>query len=761
MITDKDRLAAARVAIARYTPGVGGGSSIDTIPTDWPSITTDADNTIRLLVCDGGLAQCSFMVATTLDDYIVDWGDGTSDNCISGEFAMHTYVKGTGIACSRGYTTFIASITSSSPIIAMAVNDAPGLLACYINASSLTMLDSFVGNCSALESVISAVPLTNVASAMAAFGYCSNLHVVDLPGLSSLINAYGMFVDCVRLKNIDVSSMVNVQNAGSMFSACSSLEQLDISMLTSLTDISAIVAYCYSLRCIQLPTILAADAWSIFSNTQLGPEYLAALHACSDISSAFYRASGIFSAHISGFAANNIRSIFQYSHSIAYAYIENMPNLTDCSYALADCPSLIEAHIDLPNITSGNSLFYDSNRLTNVQLHSTNNITDAEDMFYGCNTLVTLDTSHFRKVTNAEGMFSRCYSLKQIDMTNFVSVTNADNMFFATAIESIDSSGFGSVTNAREMFCGCHDLKGELCDLTGLTSVTDAYEMFYGCNFTSIDLTGLSSVSNAYAMFTYCYDLISVDATKLGFLTDIRQMFNQCWHLQYVKFDMSKMQNNRSTSGLFSGVGSWYNSDTGQYETSELTVECINCTTANTTNILGATGVVHGIASSPSTQVGDVYAIGNATLKTLTIDVPSALLISIQNNPVLSSVSIANTMLQHGMYIINNAILASLNLGTVTLYDPNVTGTDNYYIWLNNNASLATISINLVILQASYSIQLAIFNNKLSSAALDSLFASLPSVSAYSCNVIYGGNPGTSTCNPNIAASKGWIMQLS
>lgn len=94
---------------------------------DWIDIRENVpENGISLLVCDLAYRTPAFICTTSGGTYAVDWGDGSPvENYASGARAQHTYIKGAGRPCARGYTTFRVNITS------------PNLTRFYVTRSSV------------------------------------------------------------------------------------------------------------------------------------------------------------------------------------------------------------------------------------------------------------------------------------------------------------------------------------------------------------------------------------------------------------------------------------------------------------------------------------------------------------------------------------------------------------------------------------------------------------------------------------------------
>lgn len=90
-------------------------------PSDWLDMPelVDGDDQINLLyaIWSGQTNYCAFDVVTTSGDYVVDWGDGTSDTYASGTQAEHEYAW-TGVSSStystRGYRQAMITISADT-----------------------------------------------------------------------------------------------------------------------------------------------------------------------------------------------------------------------------------------------------------------------------------------------------------------------------------------------------------------------------------------------------------------------------------------------------------------------------------------------------------------------------------------------------------------------------------------------------------------------------------------------------------------------
>ena len=291
--TELQRIINSKVAIKTAIEGKGvtvGTGTIDTYaakideittgsagwtpPADWQDITSTVTNQVKLLVADTNLTY-AFNVVTNSGTWSVDWGDGTSTNGItSNTVTQHTYVRGAGVACSRGYTTFVISIKSDTGNVTafnvrqhnkLTVRQQHDIL--WANISKLTNLTTCAnmfydatGNdvyCTQLESVILPTTWGGVTSCYNMFYGCYGLHNFNLPtSWGGITNLGGMFQLCYSLQNITLpSSWGSVTNLTNMFTSCESLEHITLPSSWGLVSSVPYLFYnCHTLHNVTLPT---------------------------------------------------------------------------------------------------------------------------------------------------------------------------------------------------------------------------------------------------------------------------------------------------------------------------------------------------------------------------------------------------------------------------------------------------------------------------------------------------------------------------
>ena len=216
-------------------------------------------------------------------DFVVDWGDGSSNIITSYNQAekLHTYSTGgvytisiTGL-CEAWFSYFSADrlkLTSidqwgNTGFVNMenaffgcdkltTVNDIDGTW-----CSSVTNMQSMFMNCESLTTLdVSTWDVFNVTDMNGMFFGCSSLTTLDVStwDVSNVTNMGGMFGNCSLLTTLDVSTwdVSNVTIMTSMFFGCSSLTTLDVSTwdVSNVTDMQQMFMSCESLTTLDVST---------------------------------------------------------------------------------------------------------------------------------------------------------------------------------------------------------------------------------------------------------------------------------------------------------------------------------------------------------------------------------------------------------------------------------------------------------------------------------------------------------------------------
>ena len=189
----------------------------------------------------------------------------TSDN-----LASHTYIKGTGSPCIRGYSTFVITITASGNITRFYARDSItlknsnnyGYLECIINIPTLTtcvgmfylpngsisQLESCIFECNtdsvaSFYSAFSGIPSfsnlviksSNTCTTMAYMCDTTGLKFIDLPALDSITDFTRAFYRC-KLETFTVISMAGATSIFNMFRDNNNLEEVILPNMNSLIN---------------------------------------------------------------------------------------------------------------------------------------------------------------------------------------------------------------------------------------------------------------------------------------------------------------------------------------------------------------------------------------------------------------------------------------------------------------------------------------------------------------------------------------------
>ena len=170
-----------------------------------------------------------------------------------------------------------------------------------------------------------------------------------------------------------------------------------------------------------------------------------------DMSSMFYRCSGLTSLDLSGFDTSAVTSMLSMFHGCSGLTSLDLSGfdtsaVTSMDYMFSDCSSLTSLDLsgfDTSAVTSMSRMFAYCSGLTSLDLSgfNTSAVTSMLSMFHGCSGLTSLDLSGFdtSAVTSMDYMFSDCSSLTSLIL--------GPNFFKAPNVTSIDFSYCSKWTN--------------------------------------------------------------------------------------------------------------------------------------------------------------------------------------------------------------------------------------------------------------------------------------------------------------------------
>ncbi len=542
-------------------------------PSDWPVIT-DVINEVQFLMSD--LLLKNTINTTYIDltgngaSIYIDWGDGTIDTISTpgSTLTTHTYVKGSGTACSRGYTTFKVRVYPESNTIGGPITGKTARLngvvkivgtstegSTYLNTSGV--LEAYYGqdtcqtnmnswfqgdrttagsiNFNFLEYVKMPNDIQNEAnqttiSFNSMFASCYNLQKVLMPyttNASSSIDMTSMFAN-TKIKSISVSYLLGITNtavttATSMFSGCSLLNTIDQYTVEAF-DRPTIYPYLNPQKTSILTGFISASQMfvscgnlrSIGINLRNMTVANAFLSSCTNLSFATISEWPI--------ANCNLVSFFNSCSELETIYWPNAATSTavlSMSLFLNSCFNL-RGVITMPiNLTTGSDLssfFSSCGNITEIIFQSGTtflNITSMINMFGNCTSLskITLPDNITGTAYTTNTMFSACYSLQTVTP---ISGTAGDGV--------VNLIGLSAISSMNSLFINSKSVKNVILP-DSMPNLTAAANSFQNCSsLTSVKMpTTTGAITSYSSCFSSCVSLIgltlSSPSNSVGFFS--------------------------------------------------------------------------------------------------------------------------------------------------------------------------------------------------------------------------------------------------
>jgi surface protein len=279
-------------------------------PEDWLPMPMGITSTDQIFVGLHAVIEdsdnfCAFRFTTSVGQYQVDWGDGStptlhdSNTIAQYQYNFATYDTGNTTLSSRGYKQAMITVTPvsgnlltcdfqqrfvTSPVQNQAYST--GFLDCILsmpNASSgesilfggITVRHSYIErfdiktiggcttigsgannglfmNCTSLQSV-SLFNTSIIISMRQMFQGCSSLKTIPLFDTTNVTGVNGMsnmFNSCNSLQSVPLFNTENVVNMTNMFNGCSSLQSVPLFNTSNATNLATLFLGCFSLNSI-------------------------------------------------------------------------------------------------------------------------------------------------------------------------------------------------------------------------------------------------------------------------------------------------------------------------------------------------------------------------------------------------------------------------------------------------------------------------------------------------------------------------------
>jgi surface protein len=350
----------------------------------------------------------------------------------------------------------------------------------------------------------------------------------------------------------------------------------------------------------------------------------------------------------------------------------------------------------LPNLTSltigSSGTSIRHNMLEQVKLLENGTVTNFSNLFYNLWNVRSVQLEDTSGVTNTTAMFRECYSLDTVSLFDTSAVTNMSNMFE-----------------------NCYSLQS--LPLFDTSSVTNMYRTFYSCySLESVPLFNTSSVTTFQQTFYLCYSLSDVPLIDMSSATNLNSAFQSCLALKTVPLFDTSAATNMST----------------------MFAVCKSLTTIplfNTSAVTTMLAMFNGCTSLESVPLLDTSSVTNTTQMFQEC-------FNLSTLPAIDTSSVTSmSQMFRNCHTLSN--LPALDASSAT-------SSSSYGGMFDNCNSLASNGFT------GHKFTFSVQNNKMSAAALDTLYTNLATVVGQTITVT--GNYGTAADDPTIATNKGWTV---
>lgn len=483
----------------------------------WPALTDPLETDQKLVglfavfegVGDVDVAALGFGAAT----YSVDWGDGTSDNAVTG-FTSHSY----SFSSSGLYD---ATVTLTDATDTVTRNDHG-----YSNSDEIRFYR--IQNTTGLTEgglyyVINATQNT-FQVAMSVGGAAVSL---TTDGSASLLP-------------YKIATVTAEADAGS------TITQIELNRVSGTYNYSSISNW--------LEISVAAPNCTNFNQTVNANKLANLLERLKIVS------IGQLTSAISGICGDLYR-MQEYDLPIGFKTTS-----TNATYGMRGNHSVrVAPLIGTSNVTNFQNYFQNCNSLEYIPKYDTSSCANVSNMFTGCKSLRSIPLLDFQSATNMSATFQNCYRLERIPKLNTSNVTNANNCFANCAnLRDMPQLDWSSLQNAQSMFSECNSLS--YIPFLTFTNVTTLQSAFQNCS--SLQTVTLQTSANLLSCQNTFYGCSCIDAIPVfdtSAVTDIRSMFRDVKALTEIpEFDFSSVTlvdsnsfaNNRCIKRMrFTGLG--------------------------------------------------------------------------------------------------------------------------------------------------------------------------------------------------------------
>lgn len=364
--------------LAAGGPLLSGSALSTSFTSQWTTdnLGTSADDQVTLP-----------LVASGTYNFVVNWGDGSSDDTItvfSDPAATHTFIGGAGT-----FTVTITGVLNGWQFNGAGDNQKIIQISNWGDFQPGTNLGAhFLGCANLVIPATDAMNTTGVLNMRNMFSGCSSMTSLDASGFdtSSVNTMVRMFDNCTSLVTLDITGFVvtSVLDANNMFGGCGQLAALDLSNFvpSSVTSFDGMFINCSSLVTLDLSSFVTTNA--------------------NSMASMFNGCSGLTSLDVTSLDTSGVTSML-----LMFNGCSSVTSLDVTGFVT----SIVTTMKDMFNSCSQLSAL-------DVAGFDTSSLTTTDSMFSGCSGVTALDVSGFDTsgVSNMAFMFNGCSGVTVLDM---------------------------------------------------------------------------------------------------------------------------------------------------------------------------------------------------------------------------------------------------------------------------------------------------------------------------------------------------------
>jgi hypothetical protein len=364
-------------------------------------------------------------------DYVVDWGDGTVENVLSGVKAEHSYNYSSlppDCFCSRGYKQVLVTVVPQVE-------------------SFLTSMDLTNNHSEISPSISISIPWLDITLNIPNAGSGASLKISYFESLPSPLDLYRF---PAMLERFTLYSSGSCSSLESFFGSCASLQDIRLLSLPNVDNMSRTFEYCSSLQYLTLPNcpaIYTGFLDTLSSEVPLkvfvGIGFPSAQELNSLLKNSVCKYAAIYNVPV----LQSLDYSFSQAVNLQVVDLPEIPSVTSCYYGFSYCYSLEQLYVPVnTGFENPYAITYGEYSLQALNLGNTTSVTDFTYAFGQCYSLVQAPVMDCSQALSFDYTWYECPSLTYFPGEMFESCTQ-DSISFSSTWEygNLDSKSVDSI----------------------------------------------------------------------------------------------------------------------------------------------------------------------------------------------------------------------------------------------------------------------------------------------------------------------------